>query len=502
MAGRHTIKKVLIPNRGEIAVRIQRTCRELNIPSVALYSEPDRNALHVRYADEAFPLPGNTPADTYLNQDRIIEIARNCGADAIHPGYGFLSENAEFARRCMENHIIFIGPPPEAIELMGLKTEARKRMSQAGVPVVPGTEPLDNPDICRQKAGEIGYPVLIKAAAGGGGKGMRIVEKPQELERAYAAAGREAKSAFGDQRVYIEKYLTKPRHIEFQILADQKGHITHLYERECSIQRRHQKIIEETPSAVLDEEMRSRMGAVAVEAARACQYTNAGTIEFLVDGDRNFYFLEMNTRLQVEHPITEMITGVDIVKQQIHIARGGTISIEPVPRRGSAMECRIYAEDPTRNFLPSPGLIQGLTDPGGPGVRNDSGVYGGYSIPMEYDPMISKLVTWGIDRDQALARMLRALEEFRILGIRTNISYLRKILQHPGFQSGDYDTHFIEHFQSELLRSTGRGEESIALSAAAVLSFIYEKKTGTGFRDGAKNHSPWKYVNRSWKVPR
>jgi acetyl-CoA carboxylase biotin carboxylase subunit len=502
MAERHTIKKVLIPNRGEIAVRIQRTCRELNIPSVAVYSEPDRNALHVRYADEAFPLPGKTPADTYLNQDRIIDIAKNCGADAIHPGYGFLSENAEFARRCRENQIIFIGPPPEAIELMGLKTEARQRMSQAGVPVVPGTEPLDNADLCRQKAEEIGYPVLIKAAAGGGGKGMRIVEKPQELERAYAAAGREAKSAFGDERVYIEKYLTKPRHIEFQILADQKGHITHLYERECSIQRRHQKIIEETPSAVLDEEMRSRMGAVAVEAARACQYTNAGTVEFLVDADRNFYFLEMNTRLQVEHPITEMITGVDIVAQQIHIARGGAISIEPVIRRGSAMECRIYAEDPTRNFLPSPGLIQGLTDPGGPGVRNDSGVYGGYTIPMEYDPMISKLVTWGIDRDQALNRMLRALEEFRILGIRTNISYLRKILQHPDFQSGDYDTHFIEHFQSELLRSTGKGEESIALSAAAVLSLINEKKAGVGSRDEAKNFSLWKYANRSWKGSR
>jgi acetyl-CoA carboxylase biotin carboxylase subunit len=502
MSKGHTIKKVLIPNRGEIAVRIQRTCRELNIPSVAVFSEPDRNALHVRYADEAFPLSGNTPADTYLNQNRIFEIAKNCGADAIHPGYGFLSENAEFARRCLENDIIFIGPPPEAIELMGLKTEARHRMSQAGVPVVPGTEPLDSLEICRRKAEEIGYPVLIKAAAGGGGKGMRIVEKPSELERAYAAAGREAKSAFGDERVYIEKYLSKPRHIEFQVLADLEGHVIHLYERECSIQRRHQKIIEETPSAILDEEMRSRMGDVAIEAARACQYTNAGTVEFLVDEDRNFYFLEMNTRLQVEHPITEMITGVDIVKQQIHIARGGTISTEPVVRRGAALECRIYAEDPTRNFLPSPGLIQGLTDPGGPGVRNDSGVYGGYTIPMEYDPMISKLITWGIDRDQALNRMLRALEEFRILGIRTNISYLRKILQHPGFQSGDYDTHFIEHFQSELLRSTGKGDESIALSAAAVLSFIHERKSRIGSGDGPKKYSHWKYSNGTWKDPR
>jgi acetyl-CoA carboxylase biotin carboxylase subunit len=502
MAEGRQIRKILIPNRGEIAVRIQRTCRELNIPSVAVFSEPDRNALHVRYADEAYPLPGNTPAETYLNQDRIFEVARVCGADAIHPGYGFLSENAEFARRCRENDIIFIGPPPEAIELMGLKTEARYHMSQAGVPVIPGTEPLDNLEICRQKAEEIGYPVLIKAVAGGGGKGMRTVATPEALERAYGSAGREAKSAFGDQRVYIEKYLSKPRHIEFQILADLHGNVVHLYERECSVQRRHQKIIEETPSPILDEEMRSRMGAVAIEAARACQYTNAGTVEFLVDERRNFYFLEMNTRLQVEHPITEMITGIDIVKQQIHITQGGKISPDPVSRQGAALECRIYAEDPTRNFLPSPGLIKGLTDPGGPGVRNDSGVYSGYTIPVEYDPMISKLVTWGIDRNQALNRMLRALEEFRLLGIRTNISYLRRILQHPHFQSGDYDTLFIENFQQELLRSTGKGDETIALSAAGVLNLINGKKTGTVSRDEGKKLSPWKYSNRTWKVPR
>jgi len=502
MAEGRKIRKILIPNRGEIAVRIQRTCRELNIPSVAVFSEPDRNALHVRYADEAYPLSGNMPAETYLNQDRIFEIARACGADAIHPGYGFLSENAEFARRCLENDIIFIGPSPEAIELMGLKTEARYHMGQAGVPVIPGTEPLDNLEICRQEAERIGYPVLIKAVAGGGGKGMRTVATPEVLERAYGSAGREAKSAFGDQRVYIEKYLSKPRHIEFQILADLNGNIIHLYERECSVQRRHQKIIEETPSPILDEEMRSRMGAVAIEAARACKYTNAGTVEFLVDERRNFYFLEMNTRLQVEHPITEMITGIDIVKQQIHIAQGGNISPGPVFRQGAALECRIYAEDPTRDFLPSPGLIKGLTDPGGPGVRNDSGVYSGYTIPVEYDPMISKLVTWGTDRNQALNRMLRALEEFRLLGIRTNISYLRKILQHPGFQSGDYDTLFIEKFQQELLQSTGKGDETIALSAAAVLSLINGKKTGSASWDENKKVSPWKYSNRTWKVPR
>ncbi len=322
MSAVQKIKKILIPNRGEIAIRIQRTCRELDIPTVAVFSEPDRHALHVRYADEAFPLPGSAPGETYLNQELIFEIAKQCNATAIHPGYGFLSENAEFARGCKERGIIFIGPPPEAIELMGLKTEARRIMQQAGVPVVPGTEPLDTFEIAAEKAGEVGYPVLIKASAGGGGKGMRLVENPAELEPAFEACRREAESAFGDPRVYIERYLVKPRHVEFQILADLFGNIIHLYERECSIQRRHQKIIEETPSPILDENLRSRMGMVAVEAARACGYTNAGTVEFLVDADKNFYFLEMNTRLQVEHPITEMVTGIDLVERQVRIAEG------------------------------------------------------------------------------------------------------------------------------------------------------------------------------------
>lgn len=491
------IKKILIPNRGEIAVRIQRTCRELDIPTVAVFSDPDRYALHVRYADEAFPLNGSLPADTYLNKEKIFAIARESGADAIHPGYGFLSENADFVKGCEEHNITFIGPPPQAIEIMGLKTKAREIMLKAGVPVVPGSEPLDNADMARQKAEETGYPVLLKASAGGGGKGMRLVEQPAALKSSFEACRREAQSAFGDPRVYIEKYLEKPRHVEFQILADTHGRVIHLYERECSIQRRHQKIIEETPSPVLDENMRKEMGEVAVEAARACGYLNAGTVEFLVDKDRSFYFLEMNTRLQVEHPITEMITGVDLVEQQIRIAEGASIQSETIPRRGAALECRIYAEDPDNNFLPSPGRIKALTNPGGPGVRNDSGVYSGYVIPMEYDPMISKLVTWGADRGQAINRMLRALEEYYLLGIRTNISYLRKIISHRQFVSGDYDTHFISKYQEELGTGEAGQYESVALVAAAILSFVRsEQQAADQSGQQAENISAWKLSGR------
>jgi len=500
MTRNRKIKKILITNRGEIALRVQRTCREMDILTVALFSDPDRHALHVRYADEAYHLPGSAPGETYLNQDLIFDIAKKCGADAIHPGYGFLSENASFARRCREEGIIFIGPPPEAIDIMGLKTEARRIMQQAGVPVVPGTEPLDTPDAAADVALDIGYPVLIKASAGGGGKGMRKVEQPEDIKSSYEACRREAQSAFGDPRVYMEKYVTKPRHVEFQVLADLHGNIIHLYERECSIQRRHQKIIEETPSPVVNEDLRQRMGEVAVEAARACGYTHAGTVEFLVDANKDFYFLEMNTRLQVEHPITEMITGVDLVEQQIRISEGEILSTHPVPRRGAAMECRIYAEDPANNFLPSPGLIKGLSDPGGPGVRNDSGVYAGYTIPMEYDPMISKLVVWGEDREQVLGRMLRALEEYHLLGIRSNIPYLRKILMHPEFISGDYDTHFIPKNQEVLLEPHAQLAdklETIALAAAAVLHMTNRDKEA--FVDKPSGQTPasaWKQSGR------
>ena len=496
MINKKKIKKILIPNRGEIAVRIQRTCRELNISTVAVFSEPDRYALHVRYADEAYPLPGSSPGETYLNQDLIFKVARQCGADAIHPGYGFLSENAGFVKKCEANKICFIGPSAEAIELMGLKTEARRCMTDAGVPVIPGTEPLDTSKTAQVEAEELGYPVLIKASAGGGGKGMRMVEKPQDLKPAFEACRREAESAFGDSRVYIEKYLKKPRHVEFQILSDYHGNIVHLYERECSIQRRHQKIIEETPSPVLDDSMRERMGKVAKEAARACKYTNAGTVEFMVDEERNFYFLEMNTRLQVEHPITEMITGTDLVEKQIRIAEGEPLSSEEIPRRGASMECRIYAEDPTNNFLPSPGLIKRLSNPGGPGIRNDSGVYSGFRIPMEYDPLISKLVVWGENRKQVLTRMLRALEEYHLLGIRTNISYLRKIINHPHFISGDYDTHFISKHQDDLDELKASQEESIALTAAAIINFVRSQQAGSTDEGNKPGISAWKMYER------
>ena len=491
------IKKILIPNRGEIAIRIQRTCREMKIPSVAVFSDPDRQALHVRYADEAHPLEGTTAGETYLNQDKIIHIAHKSGANAIHPGYGFLSENPEFVERCSKEGIIFIGPPTTAIMLMGLKTTARAIMLDAGIPVIPGSKPLENSKAASREAKKIGYPVLVKASAGGGGKGMRLVEHKKDLAAAFEACTREAQSAFGDPSVYLEKYLKNPRHVEFQILADQHGNVCHLYERECSIQRRHQKIIEETPSPAIDEKLREQMAEMAMEVARVCSYTNAGTVEFLVDQDKNFYFLEMNTRLQVEHPITEMVTGTDIVAQQIEIAQGKTISPEPVQRRGVAMECRIYAEDPENNFLPSPGLIRRLTNPGGPGIRNDSGVYSGYTIPLEYDPMISKLVAWGATRQQVVNRMLRALGEYHVLGIKTNIAYLRQILLHPQFQSGNYDTHFINNYQQEFDTSGTDRQESVALAAAALVTFTrtMEQKQNNG--EPAKTSSAWK--ERGWK---
>jgi acetyl-CoA carboxylase, biotin carboxylase subunit len=498
------IKKVLIANRGEISLRIQRTCRELNIATVVVFSKQDRHALHVRYADEAYLLAGASVRETYLNREAILDIAHRSGADAIHPGYGFLSENAEFARMCKEAGIIFIGPPAEAIEAMGLKTGARRLMQQVGVPVVPGTEPLESVESAIEEARKIGYPLLVKAAAGGGGKGMRMVEEPAKLVPAYEACRREALAAFGDSSVYIEKYLSKPRHVEFQVLADSHGYITHLFERECSIQRRHQKIIEETPSLVLDDELRRRMGDVAVEAARACGYINAGTVEFLVDADKNFYFLEMNTRLQVEHPITEMITGIDLVERQIRIAEGEHLDTGPVHRRGAAIECRIYAEDPSENFLPSPGLVKGLINPSGPGVRNDSGIYAGYTIPMEYDPMISKLAVWGENRSQALRRMIRALEEYHLLGIKTNISYLRKIIKHPEFESGDYDTHFIPRNGASLLKLDEEEEkmESTALAVAAVLRFMQSdpaslmQSAAVPVESGNQKTSNWKLSGR------
>lgn len=466
------IKKILIANRGEIAIRIMRTCREMDIQSVAVFSEADRTSQHVRYADEAYYIGKAPSGESYLNMEKIIEVARTCGADAIHPGYGFLSENAQFARRCQDEGIIFIGPLPDVIETMGDKIRARETMKKAGIPVVPGTEgKINSEEEAIQSIQEIGLPVMIKASAGGGGKGMRLVHHEKDIISAVRAARSEAREAFGDDAVYIEKYITSPHHIEFQILADTHGHTIHLFERECSIQRRHQKMIEETPSPLLTPELREEMGKVAVDAARAVGYSGAGTIEFLVDARHHFYFLEMNTRLQVEHPITERVTGVDLVKQQIRIAEGQTLDIrqEDLFQRGHSIECRIYAEDPDNNFMPGAGKIYKITEPLGLGVRTDGYVYEGYEIPIYYDPMISKLVVWGMNRDEAIRRMRRALYEYKITGVKTSIKYLERIMNNPDFIRGTYDTHFIEKNQDQLLHNPASDDcEDMVLIAAYV----------------------------------
>jgi len=441
-------KKVLVANRGEIAVRVLRACRELGIESVAVYSEADRNALHVRYADEAYLLGPAPSRESYLRADKILEIARKCGADAIHPGYGFLAERESFAAECAEAGIVFIGPKPSAIAAMGDKMVARETVLAAGVPVVPGTEGTASmrDEELLAAAPKIGFPLLIKASAGGGGKGMREVTRLEDMAGLLASARREAESAFGDGNVYLEKLVEGARHIEIQILADQHGNVIHLGERDCSLQRRHQKLIEESPSPFMDTDLRERMGNVAVQAARAVQYVNAGTIEFLVDKDKNFYFLEMNTRLQVEHPITEEVTGIDIVAEQIRIARGRQLSYKQADLRihGHAIECRINAEDPFNNFLPSTGRITHSLLPTGPGVRVDTGVYPGFEITPYYDPMIAKLIVWGETRGQAILRMRRALEEYRIVGVRTNIPFHQMMMNSHRFMGGQYDTRFVE----------------------------------------------------------
>ena len=447
------IKKVLVANRGEIAFRIMRSCREMGISTVAVYSEADRAAMHVRYADEAYPIGPAPSAESYLNIDRIIEAARKANADAIHPGYGFLSENAAFSERCSKEGIEFIGPGPDAIRQMGDKITARKTMIAAGVPVVPGTvEMITDYNEALKTIREIGLPVMIKASAGGGGKGMRLVKREEDIESALRGARSEAKTAFGDDAVYIEKYIESPHHIEFQILADKHGNAIHLFERECSVQRRHQKVVEETPSPLLTTEVRAEMGAHAVAAAKACNYRGAGTIEFIVDDQLNYYFLEMNTRLQVEHPITERVVGVDLVKEMINIANGFELPFrqEELKQSGHAIECRIYAEDPDRNFMPSPGTIRHISEPLGLGVRHDGYVYEGYTIPIYYDPMISKLIVWAGNRKEAINRMSRALEEYKITGVKTSIPFLAKIMEAEAFRSGKYNTHFIEE-NSEFL---------------------------------------------------
>ena len=467
-------RKVLIANRGEIAVRVMRACREMGIATVAVYSDVDRKALHVRYADEAYHIGPAPSPESYLRIDRIIDVARRSGAEAIHPGYGFLAENPEFARACESAGIVFVGPPVAAMELMGSKTASRRALIAAGLPVVPGTDRnLESLDEVARVASEIGYPVMLKASAGGGGKGLRFVASAAELESAYRAARSEAENAFNDPSVYIEKYIAQPRHIEIQILGDRHGNLISLGERECSLQRRHQKVMEEFPSPLLDEPLRRRMGETAVRIGRLAGYVNAGTVEFLVDQHLNFYFLEMNTRLQVEHPVTEMVVGIDLVKEQLRIAVGEPLAWrqEDVRLRGVALECRIYAEDPANNFFPSPGLIRRLQAPRGPGVRSDSGAYQGWTVPLEYDPLLAKLIVWGSDRTEAVARMRRALDEYEVFGIETTIPFFRRVLEHPDFLAGRIDTGFIDRALAEGILSEDAPSpelERVALLAAAL----------------------------------
>ena len=501
-------KKILVANRGEIAVRIIRACRELKIPTVAVYSDADRQSLHVRYADEAFPIGPPKASDSYLRIDKILKIAEFSGAEAVHPGYGFLAERADFAEACQQAGITFIGPRASSIAAMGDKQIARTTVAQAGVPVVPGTEGQGNlsDQELLEIAREIGFPLLIKPSAGGGGKGMREVLSETEMPGLLTAARREAEAAFGDGTIYLEKLVPGARHIEFQILADHHGNIIHLGERECSIQRRHQKILEEAPSPFIgsDQELREEMGRVAVQAARSVDYVNAGTIEFLVDRERNYYFLEMNTRLQVEHPVTEAVTGLDIVKEQIRVAAGKKLSLKQseVEIKGWAIECRINAEDPFRGFLPSTGIISHALLPTGPGIRVDSGVYSGFEITPYYDSLMAKLIVQDSDRTGAVSRMMRALEEYRIIGVRTNIPFHQQLLSHPDFQNGNFDTQFVEtEFSGQPLSGRGGEIEMTAALAAVLAAHERTQQSAQIIRRANRDTSNWKWVSR-WERTR
>lgn len=500
----HQITKVLVANRGEIAVRIIRACRELGIRTVAVYSDADRAALHVRYADEAYYIGPPPPRESYLVIDKIIDAARRSNADAIHPGYGFLSEREAFAQACIDAGIIFIGPRPEAIRTMGDKQMARETVRKAGVPVIPGTEPgLRDDEIADAANNLIGYPLMVKAAAGGGGKGMRVVRQPEELESALGAAHREAENAFGDGRVYLEKLLEGARHIEFQILADTHGNTIHLGERECSIQRRHQKLVEESPSPYLDEDLRQRMGDMAVRAAQAVNYLNAGTIECLVDKHKNFYFLEMNTRIQVEHPVTELVTGVDLVKEQIRIARGRRMepTQESVHINGHAIECRINAEDPFNNFLPSVGTVTMHLAPTGPGVRLDGGIYTGYAVTPYYDSMLAKLIVWGATRPQAIRRLSRALEEYRIMGLKTNLPFHQHLVDSHHFISGKFDTSFVEQYFNPTIDPTSLDPE-VAAIIATLVAHQNQQQAAQIIGPNERDTSNWKWVGRYERIHR
>jgi acetyl-CoA carboxylase biotin carboxylase subunit len=498
---RRTIQKVLIANRGEIALRVIRACREMGLGTVAVYSDADRAALHVLHADEAYRLGPAPASESYLRGDIILDAVRRSGADAVHPGYGFLSENAEFAEACAAAGVVFIGPSASAMRVLGPKTRARQAADAAGMPRVPGSVTgLSSAEEALQVAAGIGYPVMLKAAAGGGGKGMRAVASPEELPAAYVAASSEAERSFGSGEVYLEKLIEQPRHIEIQLMADEHGGCLYLGERECSVQRRHQKVIEEAPSAVVGEALRRRMGEAAVRLALSAGYVNAGTVEFLVDDAQNFYFLEMNTRLQVEHPVTELVTGLDLVQMQLRVAMGEPLGLtqEQVHLRGHAIECRIYAEDPDNNFFPSPGLITRLVQPGGPGIREDCGVYAGWTVPLEYDPMLSKLVAFAETRELAIDRMVRALDEYAIGGIKTNIGLFRRILNDPDFRAARIDTGYLERLLAgdapvEDATEATIAEDVVAVAAALLASSGGERPSPAA---GMAPQSPWAATGR------
>ncbi|MBG6236383.1 acetyl-CoA carboxylase biotin carboxylase subunit [Pedobacter sp. CAN_A7] len=488
------MKKILIANRGEIALRIMRSAKEMGIKTVAVYSEADREALHVRYADEAIYIGPAPSSQSYLMGENIIAACIATGAEAIHPGYGFLSENAAFAKQVQAAGLILIGPTPEAMEIMGNKLSAKAAALKHKIPMVPGTEEaITDVEEAKRRAVEVGFPILIKAAAGGGGKGMRIVNRVEEFMEQMELAVSEAISAFGDGAVFIERYVSSPRHIEIQVLGDTHGNIVHLFERECSIQRRHQKVIEEAPSSILTEEIRKEMGACAVAVARAVNYVGAGTVEFILDENLNFFFLEMNTRLQVEHPVTELITGLDLVKEQIKIARGEALAYtqDDLKINGHAMELRVYAEDPLNNFLPDIGTLQTYKTPKGNGVRVDDGFEQGMEIPIYYDPMIAKLITFGKDRDEAIARMVRAIDEYEITGIQTTLGFGKFVMTHDVFISGQFDTHFVsKYFHSDSLES-GTDEEALIAALAAIIA-LKKPKTISSASDQQLKNTAWR----------
>ena len=504
-AGEAPFGKILIANRGEIAVRIIRACWEMGIRTVAVYSDADRTAPHVRFAHEAYNIGPPSPLQSYLDIERVLDAARRSGAEAIHPGYGFLAENAQFASACRDAGVTFIGPPPEAMGMLGDKVRARQLMTDAGVPVVPGTPPLpQDPDEVAGLAKKLGFPVLLKAAAGGGGRGMRIVRGEGEIESRLAQARGEAATAFGNDTIFMEKYVERPRHIEVQILADGQGNCIHLGERECSIQRRHQKLIEECPSPVIDEKTRAEVGALAIKAVQASGYVNAGTVEFLRGDDGSFYFMEVNARLQVEHPVTEEVTGVDLVKAMIRVAAGEKLpwSQDDIRPRGHSIECRIIAEDPARNFMPAPGTITGLRTPAGPGVRYDDATYAGWTVPVHYDPMIAKLVSWGRDRREAIERMTRALNELRIDGLTTSVPFHRRVMRNRAFVAGELHTGFLDEHPDLLENDADDWLEEIAVIAASV-AHHRRVETRSARDSGAAAGGPasmWKWHGRGgWR---